>query len=155
MLNSVQLTAAYNTFRNKWNTLPDKDCEELFYTKLGIPLPEDLHLWEEFKNTNSHTHFNEEELKILFNLPNISDNVNCIRDLMANMSKYKTELGGNMFASKYTLTSIDIVAKIENETYVMTTLEYIIEGPTSAIDSRNKKYKYYINIWNNIPSINQ
>ena len=72
---------------------------------------------------------------------------------MANMSEYKTKLGGTLFASKYTLTSIDIVGKRENETLVITTLEYIIEGPTSAIDSRNTKYKYYINIWNNKPSI--
>ena len=67
MLDSVRLTEAYNTFRNKWNTLSDKDCEELFYTKLGIPIPEDLHLQEEFKKKYSHTHFNEEELKIFFN----------------------------------------------------------------------------------------
>ena len=63
MLNSEQLIAAYKTFRNKWNTLPDKECEELFYTKLGIPIPEELHLWEEFKQKFSYTHFNEEELK--------------------------------------------------------------------------------------------
>ena len=55
MLNSEQLIAAYETFRNKWKILPDKDCEELFYTKLGIPIPEDLHLWEEFKKIFPHT----------------------------------------------------------------------------------------------------
>ena len=36
---------------------------------------------------------------------------------MANMSEYKTKLGGTLFASKYTLTSIDIVSEKEkNET---------------------------------------
>ena len=142
MLNSEQLIAAYNTFRNKWSSLPDKDCEELFYTKLGIPIPEDLHLWEEFKKTHSHPHFNEEELKILFNLPNISDNVNCIRDLMANISKQQTELGGNMFALKYILTSVDIVEKKKYDTYVATIFKYILEGPTSAVDPRTIRYIY-------------
>tara|TARA_B100000963_G_C22115514_1_gene446750 strand:+ start:64 stop:330 length:267 start_codon:yes stop_codon:yes gene_type:complete len=70
MLDSVRLKAAYETFRNKWNTLPDKDCEELFYTKLGIPIPEDLHPtplepWEELKKEFSHQYLNEEELKLL------------------------------------------------------------------------------------------
>lgn len=73
MLNSEQLIAAYKTFSNKWKTLPDK---------------------QKF----SYTRFNEEELKILFNLQDISDNIECIRNYITDISSKNTELGGNLFA---------------------------------------------------------
>ena len=97
MLNSEQLIAAYKTFSNKWKTLPDKECEKLFYTELGIPIPECLDPWEEFKQKFSYTRFNEEELKILFNLQDISDKIECIRNFITDISSKNTELGGNLF----------------------------------------------------------
>ena len=138
MLDSEHLIAAYNTFRKKWNTLPDKECEELFYTKLGI-IPIQLSPWEEFKKEHAKLNMTDEELRMIFDFSDVlSYN---LTQFVIDIQSKKNELGGKLFAKKYILTSITCESYKYKNNRIIT---YEIEGPTSANDSRNKTYEYIV-----------